>query len=257
MKNKLDIWWKLALISLCVNLVSTPMFLLFKFWGDWVGKQQELSHLAYYGHYAHIFITFLWVLIVPMAYFVLFCIWHWHTRFKGKHPVFWPIFSIVAYWMSIPGSFFISLVYFFSHILPDLRKKGAYSPSAKIPMPHLPVPLPAHCFAKSVCLSLGWSIIVIGLFAAITLLIADFVIWNIALGRIPQLVGEPFTKKFADAFIGFVHINKVCVVTSFLCAVTTVIGAIFLQIGYKLKPAKMDETKKDMERIEECGNKDG
>ena len=251
MENKLDMWWRLAVVSAGVNMLSAPAYILFQLGQFFLNEQDQLAQLVHYSYYGHIIVFLIWLFAAPFAYSVVFCIWHWHTRFRGKHPVFWPVFTTLAYPMLVPGAFIIYLTYFFMHVLPDIRGKGAYSRDASIPNVNpLAAPLPAnHNFAKSVWLSLGWSFIVIGLIAATTTLIADFVIWNIVLDRIPELVGKPFTKKFAGAFVGFVNINKICVTTSFLCAATTILGAIFLQIGYKKKPSKMDETKKDMECV--------
>ena len=244
--NRLTIWWKLAIASVIINILTIPLWVLLR-WGEILLMYQN-KLMPTYAHYS--LIIFCSILAIPLVYFSVFCIWHWRTRYAGKYPLSWPILVVLTYWPNIittlPGSFFIAIVYFFMHIIPDLKEKGVYAnpPSIRIDSsaPKLPK---SFELAKSACFTIGWALLVLSLLAASLTLKANFTIWNVIANRIPQLVGEPFSEKFAEAFIGIIEITKICVITSFLCVIGIAIGAIFIYTSQKLRWRLLEDEEKE------------
>ena len=240
--KKLNIWWKLALVSAIINIVTFPGWVLLRFGGILFGDLYEE-----YGHYSIIFLC--WFLVIPLVYFSVFCLWHWRTRYAGKYHIVWPIFTVVTYWpgglTTLPGSFFVAIIYFFMHILPDIRRKGAYANPPKLVIDPPATPLPKkYTLLKTACFATGWSLIIIGLHAAILSCIAHFFIWGVFASRIPHLVGDPFTYKISKGLLLAVDVSKICVVSSLLCAITTAIGAIFIQISQRIRWRLLEEEEK-------------
>ena len=61
------------------------------------------------------------LLILPaFVYIYVIAIWHWKDRYRGKHSDLWGALILIetSGWMKI--------VYFFRHILPDMRHTGRY-----------------------------------------------------------------------------------------------------------------------------------
>jgi hypothetical protein len=61
------------------------------------------------------------LLILPaFVYTYIVVIWHWKDRYRGRHSDLWGALILIetSGWMKI--------VYFFRHILPDLRHTGRY-----------------------------------------------------------------------------------------------------------------------------------
>jgi hypothetical protein len=53
------------------------------------------------------------VLALPVVYLLVFSLWHWRTRYAGKHRIAWPILFVVSAWplfSTFPGSVFAFLV---------------------------------------------------------------------------------------------------------------------------------------------------
>lgn len=61
------------------------------------------------------------MLIIPaFIHIYVIVIWHWKDRYRGKHSDLWGALILIetSGWMKI--------VYFFRHILPDMRHTGRY-----------------------------------------------------------------------------------------------------------------------------------
>lgn len=244
-KRKLNIWWKLAVASAFINIISFPFWILLRF-------ADVLFNDEYYFEYAHYsFLIVCWLCAIPIIYFGIFCIWHWRTRYKGKNPIAWPIFTVLTYWPGgltfLPGSFFVAIVYFFMHIIPDIRNKGPYSEKpSELEISHSVAPLPKkYKLAKGACFVTGWALIILGLYTVILSTIAHFTIWDIFAQRIPHLVGEKITHQISKALLLSVDVSKISVVSSVLCAFLTVIGAIFIQVSQKLRWRLLEEEEKE------------
>lgn len=243
--NKLNIWWKLAIVSLIINILTIPIWALLR-WGEILFPHKD--RIPSYAHYG--LVVTCWLLAVPLVYFAVFCVWHWRTRYAGKNHLAWPVLVVTTYWPNIittlPGSFFVAIVYFFMHILPDIRGKGVYANPPDLVITPPATPLPAKFqLMKSACFTIGWGIIIISLLASTTALIANFTIWNIVAKRIPSLVGHTFTEKNAMAYIGLIDITKICVITNYFFAITAVVGGIVIYISQRLRWRLLEEEEKE------------
>ena len=56
-----------------------------------------------------------------IVYLNLFVIWHWKGRYRGNHPELWGAVIL------LDASGWFKLVYFFRHIIPDVRQSGRYA----------------------------------------------------------------------------------------------------------------------------------
>lgn len=62
-------------------------------------------------------------LILPLiGYLVVFTIWHWKGRYIGSHSNLWGALLLIE------TSGWFKVIYFFRHMLADLRQDGRYSP---------------------------------------------------------------------------------------------------------------------------------
>ena len=63
------------------------------------------------------------VFIAPvMFYFVVLPIFHWKARYRGSHSDGWGVLLLLQF------SGWSAVIYFFRHILPDMRRTGRYAP---------------------------------------------------------------------------------------------------------------------------------
>ena len=230
--RKLNIWWKLAFVSGIITIVTFPVWFIETFGKIFLTFSEDLSF--FYNHYSGI--LFVWIIAVPIAYFSIFCIWHWKVRYAGNHHLAWAVFFVFSFWGTnvtyISGSTYIAVLYFFMHIIPDIRSKGLYAdhPEVKVVPPASSFP-GTYKFAKSVCLAAGWGLILVGLFWAVVTCAAYFTVWDTFAETIPDLEGELITKKVASALFLAVDTGKVSVVSSLVCALFTVFGAVLIQIS--------------------------
>ena len=58
-----------------------------------------------------------------LIYAYVVVIWHWKARYRGKHSDLWGALILIetSGWMKV--------VYFFRHIVPDMRRSGRYQPT--------------------------------------------------------------------------------------------------------------------------------
>ncbi len=62
------------------------------------------------------------LLCIPgAAYLYLVTIWHWKSRYRGKHSDLWGAILLIE------TSGWFKLVYLFRHIIPDARRSGRYA----------------------------------------------------------------------------------------------------------------------------------
>jgi len=60
-------------------------------------------------------------LMVPVfIYLYLIPIWHWKSRYRGDHSLLWGAMLILE------TSGWFKIVYWFRHVLPDIRARGRY-----------------------------------------------------------------------------------------------------------------------------------
>lgn len=239
--DKLNIWWKLAIISLVLNVIATPFWMLL--------SAKNIISLIFPNLHPHQ----IWLLYVFFAlssgYFSVFVIWHWRTRYAGRNHLVWPILAVIAFWPNffslMSGTIFISIAYFFIHVVPDIKKKGAYAspPIIRISHPATPIP-PRYQLVKSACFVLGWALIVLGLTFAALSCISHFVCWNAIEEKLPGLIGEHLTKTKCSALILASYVGKITVVTNVVCSIGIAIGTVLLYISPKMRWRLLDEQEK-------------
>jgi len=240
--NKMNIWTKLAVGSAIINIVTFPVWVALRWLSVIVPNIDEFALTFPYVA----FIVTCWLLAFPLVYFSVYCIWHWKVRYIGNHHLAWPILTILTYWpnllTTIPTSFFVAIIYFFMHIVPDVRKKGKYSQVDQPTATSSSVALPSkYKLIKSTSFVTGWSLIGIAILIAITSCFAHFMIWNTAMGKITNVIGKPFTKEMADGLLAGSEVGKVTVVTILLCSITTAIGALLVHSSHKINRRLLEQ----------------
>lgn len=83
------------------------------------------------------------ILIAPVVFFFCFMpILHWKARYRGENSDWWGVLLV----LQLSG--WAPLIYFFRHILPDIRRTGRYHSEPNIPQtgstPRLPRFLPTE-----------------------------------------------------------------------------------------------------------------
>ena len=238
--KKLNIWWKLAIVSLVINIISIP-FWIFLYFSTIALRPIIPPHLT-------------WLLFAFFAlssgYFSVFVIWHWRTRYAGSNHLIWPILAVILLWpnfvLLMSGTIFISLAYFFMHVFPDIRKKGAYaiSPVIEVKPPASPIP-PKYQLARSACFTLGWALLILGIASALLSCWSHFVCWNALEQALPGLVGKPFTKDKSDALILASYVGKTAVLTNVVCSLGIALGGILLYISQRMRWRLLDDHEKE------------
>lgn len=62
------------------------------------------------------------LLVLPLAIHAeLLSIWHWKSRYKGRHSMLWGALLIIE------TTGWSKVIYFFRHVLPDRRRSGRYA----------------------------------------------------------------------------------------------------------------------------------
>jgi thiol:disulfide interchange protein len=64
-----------------------------------------------------------------MFYLVLYTIWHWKARYRGRHSDLWGALLLIE------TSGWFKVVYLFRHIIPDARCSGRYANSEPLVAP--------------------------------------------------------------------------------------------------------------------------
>lgn len=243
MKTKTDIWQKLAFASLAIDLIGCPALIFLN-----LAKDFNFMSLPFPLYWIEVLS---YNIIVPIWYFITFCVWHWRVRYAGARSMAWMILFLATLWIplvhiSFPCAFLVALAYFLTHIVPDIRKRGAYANPPEIALAPPAPPLPRSWrHVQSACFVLGMVLIVLGVLSAIIVCIAHFVVWNIFADRIPEIVGETITRKISDAILLAVEISKVSVVTSLLASFETVIGAAFLYVSQRMRWRLLEEDERE------------
>ena len=238
MKQKNNIWWKLAFASALVDVLAMPV---------WIG-----SHFGCVPRFMPIpaMPLVLALLALPVVYLLIFVLWHWRTRYAGRHHLAWPILFVVTSWplfSTLPGSVFTALAYCALHLVPDARGKGAYACEvAPLTLSPPATPLPkGYQLAKSACFVVGWALVIVGLVAAATTCVLDFMIWNVFEQTLPNQIGKEFTKAVSSTLWGAGQIAKVTGLTSLLAVVAATVGAILIQVSQRLRWRLLDEMEKE------------
>ena len=247
MNGKLDVWWKLAILSFIVDVLTCPVWI----WFGLIDSPDKYPIPLYWVVSLH------FLLLLPYAYFLLFCIWHWHVRQAGCRTLTWPILFVVTCWIPsafahVPGPFWVALFYFFIHVLPDIRGKVRYANPPAIPPPQAsasPLP-PKWKLLKSACFVSALALIAVCLIGSIISCIDNFIIWNILADRFRELAGESITKKMAYGLLLAVDTTKLCVVTSLILAIGATVGAALLYASQRMRWRLLEEDEKEKLRQE-------
>jgi len=60
------------------------------------------------------------LLLPPLVYTYIVTIWHWKSRYRGKHSDLWGAVLLLE------ASGWMKIVYLFRHLIPDMRQTGRY-----------------------------------------------------------------------------------------------------------------------------------
>jgi hypothetical protein len=237
MKQNLNIWWKIAFASAVLDVVTLPVWIALQ-----MGRVPKSFPLA-------LTVPLTAFLALPVVYLFVFSLWHWRTRYAGRHHLTWPILFVLTGWpilSTLPGSVFTSLAYFFLHLLPDARGRGIYAtpPVRTLAPPASPVPK-KYQLAQSACFVLGWILVIGGLFAAAETCKAHFAIWNYFDHALLREVGKELTKaKFNALWVGS-QTGKITVLACLFSALASAVGAGFIYVSQRLRWRLLDEQEKE------------
>lgn len=213
--RKLSMWDKLTKLAAVVSTVG-----IFSYF--------PVEILAREFHIVWPRIVF-WGIFLPFyIYLVTYCLWHWRTRYAGKRPFAWAFFFAYAQFV------FPAILYYFSHVVPDFRQRGAYALSA--PKPNPPLPLPSEYeVRKSLCFVIGWALVIWAVMAAVIMVIAQEIILGIFL-ETASIDGPRRTPQELTSFLTFIG-NYCRTQVWFLGAWTLAAagGAISLYISQRMK----------------------
>lgn len=237
MKDKLNIWWKLAVASAVLDIVTIPVWIYLG-----LGRFPESCPIWPT-------VPLCGMLSLPVIYLVVFALWHWRTRYAGKCHLAWPIlFGITALPLlhTLPCVVLTALVYFFLHLVPDMRSKGAYAlpPTFVVVPPASPLPN-NNQIAKSACFIVGWLLVIGGVFAGAITCIAHWVIWNRFEDILPGEVGKQMTDGIAKSLYLASQIGKITVITCLLSVLAAAVGAVLIQVSQRMRWRLLDEQEKE------------
>jgi hypothetical protein len=245
MKRKLNIWWKLALVSAVLDVLTLPVWVFLH-----LGRFPESYPIP-------LVVPLCALLSLPVLYLTIFALWHWRTGYAGRHHLAWLILFVVTAWplfQTLPGSVFVALAYCLVHLVPDARGRGAYAtpPSVQVRPPATPLPR-SYRLAKSACFVLGWVLVVGGVLAAAITCGADILIWNNFQDTLPHETGKVLSESKASALWVACQIAKTTSVTCLLSALATALGAVLIQISQRLRWRLLDESQRQgmMESIQQ------
>lgn len=170
-----------------------------------------------------------WMVAIPSnLYLSIFALWHWRTRYAGKRALGWALFF---FWMQF---LLPAVCYFFTHILPDIRQRGAYAPAAPEPAPPLPIP-PAYENRKSLCFVAGWGLVSWTVAATLIGLICWEMILYIYLDTVTQIGPQRSPQELAKLLELCGRIFRIGIWGMGACAFLAAIGAIFLYMSQRMK----------------------
>lgn len=238
-------WWKLAFVSAAVDVVTLPIWAILHF-----GLLSESFPIPLVGPLCA-------VLALPVLYLTVFSLWHWRTRYAGRHHVAWLILFVVSAWPlleTLPGSVFVALAYCIVHLVPDARARGPYAspPTLRVNPPTTPLPK-SYALAKSTCFVLGWALVVGGILVAAITCGVDIFIWNEWQDTIPHEIGNVLTDSKGAALWVACQIAKTTSITCLLAAIAAAVGAVLIQISQRLRWRLLEEQdrQKMMESIQQ------
>jgi hypothetical protein len=226
-------WWKLAFVSAAIDVVTLPAWVILHF-----GLLSESFPIP-------LVVPLSAVLALPVLYLMTFAVWHWRTRYAGRHHLAWLILFVITAWplfQTLPASVFVALAYCVVHLVPDARGRGAYAtpPAPRVRPPASPLPR-SYRLAKSACFVLGWVLVVGGVLAAAITCVTDIAIWNLFQDTIPNETGKVLTESKASALWVACQIAKTTSITCLLSALAAAAGAILIQISQRLRWRLLDE----------------
>jgi len=176
-----------------------------------------------------------WVLATPVLYLCVFCLWHWRTRFKGKHPYAWaPLFVVgplavpfLLHFYSVP-----CLLYFLVHVVRDIFGTGSYAPNGDS---HAPPRFPAidkrYSYVGTSCSIAGWALVGFGLFSAVVQSGVTWVIFDVFEETAAAYDGRTLTTSETSALILMSRIAIMMVVTCTCSAASAALGGVLLYLG--------------------------
>jgi len=246
MKNTLNIWWKFAIASATLDILTLPVWMCLEF--DVFGLDSLIGSVVRNHSPLWLIIPISAVLTLPVIYLIVFIFWHWHTRYVGQHQLAWPILFAVTIWplFKEPGCVLTALLYFFLHVVPDIRCKGAYVSQLSVSRTQPQASLPkSYQLAKSACFVLGWSLVIGGLLAATIMCVAHFLIWNRLEATLPGVVGTQITDQITTILWLASQIGKITGFTSLLSVIAAAIGAALIQVSQRMRWRLLDEQEKE------------
>lgn len=79
--NKLNIWWKIAIISFALSIIAIPTWICLN-----IAQGMDMDKLIQAIRLPWICILYA-LILPPIAYVSVFALWHWRTRYAGKYPL--------------------------------------------------------------------------------------------------------------------------------------------------------------------------
>jgi hypothetical protein len=238
-------WWKLAFVSAAIDVVTLPAWVILHF-----GLLSELFPIP-------LIVPLCAVLALPVLYLTTFAVWHWRTRYAGRHHLAWLILFVVTAWplfQTLPASVFVALAYCVVHLVPDAQGRGAYAtpPVTRVQPPSSPPPR-SYRLAKSACFVLGWVLVVSGVLAAAITCVIDIAIWNTYQDTIPNETGKVLSESKGSALWVACQIAKTTSITCLLCVMAAGVGAVLIQISQRLRWRLLEEQERQkiMESIQQ------
>ena len=229
---KSNIWWKLAKIS-AISTIVLIVLLGYR-------RVEELDWP-------------LWCVIVSIVFTVIsnlylsvFSLWHWKTRYKGQYPFAWCLFFVYC-WFVVP-----SLVYFFSHILPDINGKGIYAKPPDIP--ELSSLQSKYKIVKSFCFVSGWVLICLGIIYSIRFFVAELTISDLFRDALVAHSPKDITDATAQAVIVYSRCMTFTSIMLFISSICIALGGLLIYASQRIRWRLLEEEEK--EEIKKSFNKE-
>ena len=209
--NKNTVWWKLSYVTYWLSITGfvTGLALRLTNWEPPVA----------------LFVMIMIAWSLPNLYLSSFSFWHWKYRYKGSHPMTWPV-AFSLFWCFLP-----SLFYFDMHIKPDRENKKQYSFDA----PKSSLTPKYYNTLRSVFSVIGGALVGWSAFAIIC---TEVTVW-IVLGKFDQAVAHNVGKVLTADEVEAFHVMHMMyqILAGVMCAITLccAIGTVLLLLSGSIR----------------------
>jgi len=234
--KKLSAWEKIAVTCAIVNALSLPVWISiqFKYFPDSIG-----NHIP-------TFLCAMLTLFIPFIWFAVFNLWHWHTRYSGKHQLGWAIIFVIGampFFEYFPLGMLLMLAYFCMNVLPDIRGKtldiidAGNKRTVKIDGKYQTL--------KSTFFISGWLSISLGFIFAIATGIITFISINKLELNSQGWEGQTITKSMIGLLWVLSQTCKIYVITALMAVILATAGAILLYISQNMRWRLLEQKEKE------------